>query len=653
MFIKPGLIPLRLDEVLARETARFDDRLVFTFEISSASQPTPIVLSGHDIVRFTLDLRRAGFTGGGSFKLDDESQFGSSTRDLLIELFRTPQLLRIRLAIAPEHLEEDMPAAAPQRPLILSGLVTEKTLIERTARHAEGGPLSFRLYQIRFADPAQVLWRQHFPLALYTQTSLEDVITQNSNQYVSVQFLDPTLAQVEPLIFLGLSVKNRPQERASFYDLLMWRLDETQRMWVYDYAQGVYQVHKIKLPPTAIEVVASDIEEAFTYYPMPPRAAQALLDDYTEQPQNRPVPPAAPLLQQNLVSGVRDDFLFNTPIASEFEQELQRRTEDFTLPGPEFVLRYRIFPSAPIMPGAGIDFNASLIDFQTEAIAVPREALAEICRVFRVRLSGDSEESDVRPVYDGRVPGRFTCRINVWLEAASNPARRLPPYILPKYPVHIEGKILSEVGQPIEETYQFYPHQTTSINQYKVKIPLWNNQIVSLPYNPNLDPGHFYFPAYKDERILVALYYDRAYLKRFLDWRPTAQLPLETQGDQLLLGKTPVNRTAVRHTYQNELPVFEIERLNMLQSFDTELLQMAEGSVLLQVGTPLGAPPPAVSMSVPPPSAGPPLGGPPPAVPVSVPPPPAGPPLGASPPGLPVSVPPLPAGAQDPFRKER
>lgn len=600
MFVKTVPTPQRLDDILVREAASFHDRLIFSFEISSQTQPTPIVLSGHDIVRFSLDLRRSGFTGEVRFKVDDDSQLGSPEKDLLIQLFRTPELLRIRLGVWAEHVEQDAPAQTPLPPLTVNGLVTEKTLTERTARHAEGGPLSYRLYHVRFADPAQVLWRQHFPCALYTQLSLQDVIKQNSNNYVLVQFPDATTAQIEPFIFLGLSVKNRPGERASFYDLLMWRLAETERSWSYDYASGVYEVAKVKLPPTAVSVTASDIEEIYTYYPAPPRAAEALLDDYTEQPQNREVPATAELLQKNLVAGVRSDFLFNTPIATEFDQEIQRRSESFTLPGPEFVLQYRQFPSSPIIPGAGVDFAAGLINFQTEAIAVPVEALAELCRVFRISISGESAERDVRPVYDGKVPGRFACRVHIWLEAASNPDQRRPPYILPKYPVHIEGKIFSEVGGDLEETYQFYPDPATNISQYKVKIPLWREQVISVPYNPNMDPGHFYFPAYKNERVLIAFYYDRAYLKRFLDWRPSAQLPLETQGDQLLLGKTPMNRTAVRHIYQNELPVFEIERLNMLQSFDTELVQLSEGSLLLQVGTPLGAPP-AAAANVPPP----------------------------------------------------
>lgn len=590
-----GLPPL--DELLASESARFSDGLVFTFELSSEKTPKPVVVNGHNIVSFSLDLRRSGFAGEVRFKMVDDTTLGSTEEDLLVSLFRTPQLLKIRFGIAPEQLESVPDPGAPTEPLEVMGLVTEKLLIEQTVRHMEGAPLSHRLYHVRFADPAQVLWRQHFPLALYTETSLADVITANSNKYVTVQFPDTTMTAVQPLIFLGLDPRNRPSERASFYDLVMWRLDETARMWIFDYAQKVYQIHKTKLPPAPIPITPDDVEEIFTYYPPPPRHGRSLLNDYTEQVQNREVTSANPQLTENLVAGVRQDALFGTAIATEFESELEERAELFTLPKPDFVLRYRLFPSAPFAPGVGVNFAPEQIDFASETVLIPPEALAEPCRVYRVSMSGTTLEKDVLPDYDGKVAGRFACRVNVWIETAANPEPRLPAYVTPKYPVHIQGKVLSEVGQPQEETYQFYPDPVTSLNRYKITIPLWADQIITVPYNPNMDPGHFYFPAYKHERVLIAFYYDHAFLKRFLDWRPTAQLPLETQGDQLLLGKTPVNRTSVRHTYQNELPVFEIERLNMLKSFDTELLQMSEGSMLLSVGTPLGAPPPGVSMS--------------------------------------------------------
>lgn len=597
MFVKTKPTIPRLDDVIAGENPTFEDRLVFDFQIIPVIGGLPIIINGHNIVRFSLDARASGFVCEISFAIRDDLTFQSTEQDKLVMLFRTQSLLKVHLGIRPMHTEEDTAATTPEAMpyFFVDGLVTEKSLVERVARHLEGKQINYRLYHMRFADPAQVLWRQHFPLCLYTNTSLQAVITANLNAHIQVMFDDTTVSTIQPQIMLGMVPRNRPNERASFYDLLMWQLDLTDRIWQYDYTLKVYRIIKTKVPPALpIDIVADDISDIFTYYPAPQRYQEAVLNDYTEAIQNRLVTPLDPTAQSYLVPGVRQDFQWNTAVQLEFEKEYQHHTTDFVLPKPEFVLSYKLFPSVPFGPGAGINFIRDALEFDQAAVAIPVEAKLEVTRVFRLFIKGETSEDDIESVYTGKAAATFRLSLNVWLESASNPERRIPPYILPKYPVYIEGKILSEIGAPVEETYQIYPDPATFIQKYKAIIPLFQNQIITVPCNPNMDPGHFYFPPYKWERILVAFYYDHSYLKRFLDWRPTAQLPLETQGDHLLLGKTPVNRTSVRHTYQDENPVFEIERLHVTTKIDCENIRIAEGSLTLTVGMPLGMPPPGM-----------------------------------------------------------
>jgi hypothetical protein len=113
-----------------------------------------------------------------------------------------------------------------------------------------------------------------------------------------------------------------------------------------------------------------------------------------------------------------------------------------------------------------------------------------------------------------------------------------------------------------------------------VKIPLFEDQIIPAPFNPNLLPGHFYFPAYKGERMLVALDFQRAWIKRFLDWRTGARMPQDGQGVQLLVGKTPENGTALKHYYTDDKPVLLMQRTH---DKDTQKIQLNEGTLLIQV----------------------------------------------------------------------
>ena len=49
---------------------------------------------------------------------------------------------------------------------------------------------------------------------------------------------------------------------------------------------------------------------------------------------------------------------------------------------------------------------------------------------------------------------------------------------------------------------------------------------------PNHFSGHFYFPLYKGERVLLDMFFQRASIARYLDWR--AKLPLKLKATKSL-----------------------------------------------------------------------------------------------------------------------
>ena len=563
-----------LAESLHGEGAEFEDGLIFRLEISSVIAPTPILLSGHNVQHFELDLRGYGFSGELSVLVSDDQSLASEARDTLLALFRAPDLIKLRLTLQAARVDQDVNTVPV--PLELDALVSERALSEHVAKLGDA-PLSFRRYVVRFADAAQVLWRQHFPCELFTNKSLRQVIDSYRTTHLVIEYPDVEVGQVRPMIFLGCDAEHRRGERASFYDLLMWRLDEMDKVFVYDYTRKVYQIHGTKPRPVVFDLIPHDIDRIATYYPEYPRYQKNVLNDFVEDVRNRVI--------DNLkkVNTLRQDHLFNSMIGRDFDREVQERTTAFRMPKPELVMHYHAFPTKPYAPNVGIDFRLDREDLEAEDIALPVEAALEVCRVYRVHLRGRRDDTDVRAVYDGLVPATFRLRACAWMELASDGELRLPAYTLPRYPVAIEGRVVSEAGTPLDETYQFYPETLSRIPRYKVMIPLWANQIITTPYIPNTLPGQFYFPLYKYERVLVDLFFERAQICEMREWRATAQLPMDTQGDQLLLGKTPINRTSMVHWYENLNPVFEIERLNQ---FDNEVLKLAEGNMLLQVGTP-------------------------------------------------------------------
>jgi hypothetical protein len=102
---------------------------------------------------------------------------------------------------------------------------------------------------------------------------------------------------------------------------------------------------------------------------------------------------------------------------------------------------------------------------------------------------------------------------------------------------------------------------------------------VRVAYQPNRDAGQFYFPPYKNARVLVGLDFDSGFIADFLDWGISTALPLDSQGNQLVMGKSPTSQNIIKHTYVDSKPDLQIQRT---QDKDTELLQFSDGYIILQ-----------------------------------------------------------------------
>jgi hypothetical protein len=89
----------------------------------------------------------------------------------------------------------------------------------------------------------------------------------------------------------------------------------------------------------------------------------------------------------------------------------------------------------------------------------------------------------------------------------------------------------------------------------------------------------FYFPFYRDTKLLLAFDLYRAHVVKVLNWGEGVQLPMATQGNHILFGKTSEDQTSVSHFYDDGKPVLAIKRN---KENDTELVRLEEGSIILQ-----------------------------------------------------------------------
>ena len=87
-------------------------------------------------------------------------------------------------------------------------------------------------------------------------------------------------------------------------------------------------------------------------------------------------------------------------------------------------------------------------------------------------------------------------------------------------------------------------------------------------------------PVYKNEKVRLACFFDRAEIVRRLDHRSQARVPQDGQGQHLLFGKSDTSQTSVLHDYQSEKPVLRVLRTN---DKDSVLVRREEGKLTLKV----------------------------------------------------------------------
>ncbi len=546
----------------------FNEKLDVTLELTIDGKV--IKVWGANVKNLELELLSHGFSGCLDFWVNDDVDMDGDSEDLLKEPFLTNKLVEVKLEIFVLRPDRNDVERDPD-PLRLRGFVIEKYLYEQANRRGNKSPIVARRYGIRFCDAARFYWAQHFPCELYTKKSMKDVLDAHKGEKISLIYNSTVLSAQKPLIYIGLE-RDRVTP-ASFYDFFIWYIETHNLVFHYDYTENKYTIEDAK--PETGEPVVMDFEDAFHFLqrlPDVPRWKPRILNSYTESPATQPVNNelvAAPLSQ---------DFLVRTSLSGQVDARVTLETARLLMPSPEVHLLCDRYPARMILPWDLIDLTKDK-QWELAAIAVPAVAMKKKCRCFRVYLIARGHDQGQGRREIGSL-SEFALQLQFEFEPIDDKLVRLPPFVIPTYPSVVEGKIVSTIGTDDEETYDIETDANTNLDSYKVKVPLWADQIVQAPFEPLRMSGHFYFPAYKNERVLLALDLYTARIVGFLDWRVEGRLPKEGQGNHLLTGKKPLSSTSISHVYVDEKPVFTIIRKH---EKDHQTIQAKEGYLLIEV----------------------------------------------------------------------
>jgi hypothetical protein len=528
-------------------------QLALSLKIESLRLEVP----GGDIKRFSCQITSYGFEAEVEFWMHLEVE-----TDILWPLFKTNTLIEARLEIAGK---DHVPKPAP-RPLVLQGLVRHKRTLELVNDKVDDFPVLFRRYHITFADTAQVLWRQHRPSALFAEATMAEIIAAQCAPGITLEQDWPAvLDKVRPLVCFELG---KEPDGPSFYDFLAWYLHREGGTLTYSTWENKYTIAEGRPEdPIPSLVDWKQIDRLEVVIPETPRHTIRVLNAIAESPTTEDVD------QTDKVEGLRRDFLTRAPVAADATALKTVETARLKTIDHELALTWKEFPDITFRPGSMVTFTNHL----------GGKPLGNLYRVYELILSGDAvdpnPETDRAIEYTG-----YHLDLRASLELSDELTVRRPEFVAPNYPVTAQGRVVSEIGEDGDKTYQIYQDADTSLDVYKVMVPIWN-KVIPVPFEPLLMPGHFYFPAYREQPVVVSLWLYRGEIHRFLDWGAGTRLPQTGQGDHLLLGKRRTDQTSIRHDYEDAKPVLTVERHHSVddETLDEQVIRVEEGILTITV----------------------------------------------------------------------
>ncbi|QFY41256.1 hypothetical protein F6R98_00375 [Candidatus Methylospira mobilis] len=529
-----------------------DLSIALTLNINGKAFTVP----GGSVKLLELDLHSWGFSGQIGFVISSEH-----SQDTLLTPITANDLIEITLVIGVYIKSSD----AKSNTLKLSGLVTTRQISEQTLSNVlpTQDLMLYRYYSLTFADPAAVLWKQHYPCDLYTDATLQTLISAHVSTKINIKYDWDVLETEHAVLSLPLGASDNT---ASFYDYLIWLVDSQNGVFTYSASANTYTLSASKTSSSKTQ--ALDSLEVLGYRVELPQVARFqpnVLNAYAEDAQSSSVE------NKQTAKPMRHDFIARYPIAADMQARVTLETARFKQRLHEVHVEYKKFPLMISLPGESVKFEGSGWSSSLYVKGKSYRVRDWSLRAYSIDENMTAELDMPYSRYEMEHEIKLECGSELWVD--------LPKYAAPVYPFFVEGKVVSEQGEDEETTYEFYQDEDTSETYYQVSIPLWESKKVRAAFEPNLLSGQFYFPYYKNARVLIGLGFDSAHIAGFLDWSSGTAQTMDSQGNQLVMGKSTTNQTILKHSYVDSKPELQIQRT---MDKDKELIKFSEGYILLR-----------------------------------------------------------------------
>lgn len=507
--------------------------LAYKIELSVEGNSVEIFAGNITVV--DVDFNLFGFNG--------RAHFTSYGDDALDELMNAEKPIKFEIECALLEKVEGLPTPLWK----LSGYITEKH-VKKALNNEQGEPTNH--YLVLFADPARAIWEHHFPVDIYVDKTMKDVIDAHVTPDMSVKYDWDVLEKEHPVVAFALtSGSSAPGEGgASFYDFLIWYLHREGGMLLFDYSDGSYTIcgEKPKAKDKAAEVFEPLVESPILHAPRLPRFGREVLEHACDKLQVSPEKLFDPFQK------VTED-LFKEEHYREFPEQVQIGTKaepsenlgilEVCLVGlsSEFHLNH-------MLPGALCQFFGD--NKQKGSWSEGADIKGKTFRIRTFELRSLKQADFCTSGQEGQVGQPYALQLRLCLEDQEEKQIDLPPFRSPRFPFYMQGEVFSDVGTKEQSTFDI--DERVPEGQFLVKIPrVEDDGKVVVPFTPTIVSGQYYFPLCKGEKVLLAMYFQTAQFCRVLDWQPLTRLPSGVQGNQLVFAsKGSEYYTWMRHEFE-------------------------------------------------------------------------------------------------------
>ena len=533
----------------------FTDTLEIGVELKT--KKGTLKVPGGQVKHLSLSMTPSGFTGEIGLWVSSET-----SEDTFFAPFVGPDLMKIHLGIVAGLVTDD----DVSEPVLLEGLVTEKILGREFVSQnvtVQDDAVLYRYYHMTFADAGKVLWKQHYPAELLVDGSLKDLLSRNAAGVPLKLDWEPLSAEHPVNVLPGYTHRRC----ASFHDMLVWIAETHGGMFLFDYEKLEYAfVGEKKSDGEVMEFHKKELGDLRTFFPETSRANDCFHNAFCDAPVTKVS--AYPEAEK----GIRKTRIVNIPVSSDFDACFTAATRGERGVGEILHMTHARFPLKRFHPGVLFSLHEAYWSDKLFASSGNWRVVT-----LEIRADTDKDQPDAGRNFESET---YNISMKTIAELADSESLSNPSHVPPHFPILVDGKIVSEQGGEKEKTFQIYEHAETKLDCLHVKIPVFGDQVVPVSHEPLFATGHFYFPPFKDQKAEIALGFHDARITRFLDFRPGGSLPMESQGNHLLLGKDDEkDNTSISHIYVDGKPQLNIRRKS---GKDLANIEIQEGSIVIE-----------------------------------------------------------------------